>query len=124
MGFPLIEPVEVLKSQAGWPAVEGPGGADVGLGRIVPLPEHGRRVAIATQDFRDEGGTARNDARVAGIPRAHLNNHPRTNAVVIAAGEQRCAGGTAKSCRVETSIGQTVDRQLLQVGRLDRTTQR
>ena len=91
----LIEAVEIVEPEAGGPAVERAGGTDVGLRRVVPLAEHGRGVAAVAEHLRYERGAARQDSGVAGEPRAHLDDHPRADRVVIAAGEQRAPRGTA-----------------------------
>ena len=92
--FAVHEAVEVFKAPgpAGGPAIEGTGGADFGVRRVVPLAERGGGIAVLAEDFRQGGGGVRDDAGVAGKAGAHLDDDAGADAVVVASGEQGGAG--------------------------------
>ena len=52
--FALVESVEVLEPEAGRPAVERAGGADLRLRRVVPLAEHAGGVAVVAEHLGDQ----------------------------------------------------------------------
>ena len=124
MRFALVEAVEVVEPQAGRPAVERTGRADVRLRRVVPLAEHARGVAVVAQHLRHQRRAPRDDARVAGVAGAHLDDDAGADAVMIAAGEQRAARRAAERRGVEAGVLQPVLGELVHVRRRHRPAER
>ena len=123
VGLALVEAIEIVEPEAGGPAVERPGGGDVGLGRVVPLAEDPGGVAVVPQDLRDERGALWDHAGVAGIAGAHLDDDAGRGGVVIPAGEERGPRRRTERGGVKTIVLEPVVGELLEVWRRDRPSE-
>src|SRR6185437_15371281 len=92
--------IEVVKALPGGPPVEGSAGAQLVIGRVVALPECGGDVVVASENLCNACRFLWPLTIVAGEPGRQLCNAPRVHGVMIATGEQRCAGRRAKRGRM------------------------
>ena len=108
VGVAADEAVEILKTHTCWPLVEGPDRAGLEGRRVVVLAEPGCGVAVIEQNPSDGGLVLGDDAVVAREACSLLRDHAEPGRVVIAAGDERGAGGRAERCGVDVIVAQTV----------------
>src|SRR5690606_22827457 len=94
-GLPRQKAVEVLEPEPGGPVVVRTGGGRLVRGRVVPLAERARRVAVVAQDLRQRRSLARDEAGVAVPVVSELGDLAGPDAVLVASGQQRGPGGRA-----------------------------
>ena len=86
------EAVEVFEAVAGRPILERAGGGGLIGGRVVPLAEGRRGVAVVLQDLGDRRARLRDDARIAVPVVGQLRDLPVADAMMVAPREQGRAG--------------------------------
>ena len=128
-GCPLVrfapdEAVELVEARAGWPAVGGAGRADFPGGGLVRLAEGGRTIAVESKHFRERSHRVGPLPGLTGKGSCGLGNRAHVADMMVAAGQQRCAGRRAKSRRVEVVVAKPAFRQTLQRRHLDRAAER
>ena len=111
LGVPVVhlrahEAVEVVETLAHRPSREGPRRADLHRGRLVPLADRRRAVAVAAEDLGDRGRARGPVAVVAGLGRRHLAGDAHADRVVVAPGHQRLPRGGAQRRDVEAAVAQ------------------
>ena len=105
-GFAREEAVEVFEAVAVRPAVLRADRGRFRGGRVVPLAEGGRVIAVVLQHLGNGGGRLRNDAGVAVECDGALGDGARADAGVIAARQQRGARRRADRGGVECVVSQ------------------
>ena len=123
MGLPADEAVEVLEAAPGRPVVEGPHRARLPHRHLVALAELRRRVAVQLQRLRERRAGVRPDRVVARCRRRDLRDAAHADRVVVAAAQQRRAGGRAERSGVEAVVLQPLGGEPFGVRRVDRTTE-
>ena len=108
------EAVEVFKSHAGGPLVEGPHHADLETRRIVVLAEPGCAVAVILQDSPHRRLVFGDDRVVARKPGGLFRNHAEADRMVVAPSDQRRTRGRAERGRMHVGIAQTHFRNAVQ----------
>ncbi len=98
-----VEEVEALPHR---PARERAGRAHLDRGRLVPLADRRRAVAVAAEDLRDGRGTGGPVAVVARLRRRHLAGDAHPDRVVVATGHQRLPRRRAQRRDVEPAVAQ------------------
>jgi hypothetical protein len=93
LAFPADESVEVVESQTGGPVIERTHAADLGEGRVMPFAESRGAVAVLLQHRGNRNRAPGPDAVIAGIADGLFFRNAETDLMIIAAGEQRGAGG-------------------------------
>jgi hypothetical protein len=107
-GVATDEAVEIFKPHPGRPLIERPRLACL-IGRcVVVLAEPGCAVAILKQDAADRGVVPTDHAVVAGETGRLLGDDAETDGMVVAPGDERCAGRRTKRSRVEVGVAQPV----------------
>ncbi len=114
------EPVEVIESPAGGPAVERPGGTLLAVRRQVPLAERRGAVPVVPQDSREWDAVVRDERRVARESGRELADRAEADRVAVAAGEQSRSRRRAQRCNVEAVVLQALVGRPGVVGRRDR----
>ena len=79
----LIEAVKIVETQTGGPTIEWPGGADVRFRCVMPFTEHAGGIAVVPQHLRDQCGALWNDASVARVTGAHLDDDTCADRMMI-----------------------------------------
>ena len=87
-GFAAKETVEVLEPQPRRPVLERPGDCRLVRGRVVPLAERGRGVAVIFEHLGLQGTAPGNQTRIAIPVVGQLSDLACSDAVMIAAGQQ------------------------------------
>ena len=103
-GFTGQEAVEVLEAVACGPIGERPHRRGLVGGRVVPFAEGGGLVAVVFQNLGHRRGSLRHDAGVAVPIHRTLGDGAAADALVIAPGEQRRAGGRTDRGGVEAVV--------------------
>src|SRR3954462_4081472 len=88
------------------------------------LPMKGGAVAALAQDLREHRDALGDLAAVARVGVAHLGDDAGAGGVMVAPGEQGCAGRRAKRGGVEARVAQPRPRQAIEVGRGDLSAER
>ena len=118
------EAVELVEALVGRPAVEGTGDAGFPCGRLVPLAERRRGIAIEPQGFGQRRSGVRNLAGGAGQTGRHLGDEGHVHRVVVASGLERRAGRRTQRGGVEVVVAQALLCQRIQGRHRDRATER
>ncbi len=105
-GLAAEEAVEPVESKSGRPAVERTRRAQLPHRGDVSLAEPGGAVAVHPQGLGDSGRALRDHAVVAREAVGDLADRPHVCAVVVAAGQQRCARRRAQRGGVELVVAQ------------------
>src|SRR5262245_52778220 len=79
-----LEPVEVVEALASRPPLVGTAGAELVVGRVVPLAEGGGRILIAAEDLRDTRRFLRPLPVVAGKSRREFRDASGVDRMVVA----------------------------------------
>ena len=116
VGLPFEEPVEAVEAALQRPLVEGPGGRCVLHGREVPLAHGERGVALVTQHLGHGGGVVGDLPAHVGVAAVEVGDGAHAHGVVVAARQQRGAGGRAQRRDVEVGVADAVGRQGVDVG--------
>ena len=118
------EAVEVVETVSGRPAVERAHRGRLVGRRVVPLAERRRLVAVMPQHFGHRGRGLRDHAGVAVPVHRAFRDRAGADPLVIAAGEQRGAGGRADSGGVESVVAHPLIGELAQRRRVDLAAER
>jgi hypothetical protein len=110
------EAVELLKAEAGGPAVEGTCLAGLPVGNVMVFAEPGGVVAVLAKELADACCVFAYERIVPGIAGGHLHNLAGVYGVMIPPSQQRSASRRAHRCRVkavveQTALGQGVERR-------------
>ena len=129
VGRPLVrlaadEPVELVEALVRRPAVERARDPRLPGGRLVPLAEGRRAVAVEAQHLGDRGGRVRDLAGRARQGRRHLRDEAHVHGVVVAAGLEGGPRRRAERGRVEVVVAQAGLGEPVERGRRDRAAER
>ncbi len=107
--FPLVrlaalEPIPVVESEAGGPAVERASRTDFVIGRVVPFAEGSGAVAILAKRLRDRRPVLLDRAVIAGKPGCQLHDVAGVDRMMVPPGEQRRPCRRAKGSGVEAVV--------------------
>ena len=119
IGLASHETVEPLKAAPQRPTIARATHGHLGGRSEVPLTNRKRCVAVAHEHLRQETVGVRNRRVVAGETSCEFDNARHTVAVVVAAGEQTCAGRRAQRGGVKTAVAQAIASQTIEGWRRD-----
>ena len=123
MGLSADEAEEVLEAAPGGPVLERPHRARLPHGHLVALAELRRRVPVQLQRLGERGAGVRAHRAVARRRGRDLRDAAHTHRVMVAAAQQRRAGGRAERGGVEAVVLQPLGGEPFGVRRVDRTTE-
>src|SRR4029077_6062334 len=107
VSFAAHEPVEIIKAHAARPLVERTLHADLIARRVVIFSKPRGGITVGPQNIPDGGVVWPDDGVVAGITGGLFSNHPKTNRVMVAPGNQRRARRRAERGRMHLRVAQS-----------------
>ncbi len=119
VGLALHEPVEPVEPPLQRPLVVGTGGRRVGHLAEVPLADRERREPLLAQDLGDRARVVRDVTGHVGIAGVEVRDAAHADAVVVATGQQRGAGGGAERGDVEIRVLEAPGGEPIDVRRVD-----